>query len=137
MRPKNLVGMEYGLLTVLEMTSERKHGQVVWMCQCACGELTTATSGLLKEGWKKSCGCLKPQATQVQPVLKGIRHITVTKPYVVQRIIEEAAISGTTPSEWAEVTLEDWILKHRSGLFPGDPTRHDARETDRTAEYFD
>ena len=62
--------------------------------------------------------------------------ITITKPWVVQRIIAEAQKSQTKPSTWAAEALEDFILKHRSGQYEGDPSRHEARETGRTADYF-
>lgn len=63
--------------------------------------------------------------------------ITITKPWVVKRIFEEASKSQTKPSTWAAEALEDFILKHRSGQFTGDPARFEARASDRTAEYFD
>lgn len=63
--------------------------------------------------------------------------ITITKPSVVRRIIAEASKSQTKPSTWAAEALEDFILKYRSGAYEGDQARFDAREADRTAEYFD
>ena len=63
--------------------------------------------------------------------------ITITKPWVVKRIFEEAAKSQTKPSTWAAEALEDWVLRKRAGYFAGDPARFEARASDRTAEYFD
>jgi hypothetical protein len=62
--------------------------------------------------------------------------ITITKPWVVKRIIAEAQKSQTKPSTWAAEALEDFILKHRSGVYEGDRARFEAREADRTADYF-
>ena len=62
--------------------------------------------------------------------------VTITKPAVVKRIKEEAAKSQTKPSTWAAEALEDFILKHRSGVYEGDRARFEAREADRTADYF-
>lgn len=54
----NLIGFEVGKLRVL-----REYGRferhVVWKCKCACGNITTATTSMLKAEIKKSCGCLK------------------------------------------------------------------------------
>ena len=61
--------------------------------------------------------------------------ITITKPCVVQRIIEEAKKNQTKPSTWAAEALEDWILRKRAGQFSGDPTRHDDQEPDNTGIY--
>ena len=61
--------------------------------------------------------------------------ITITKPWVVKRIFEEAAKSQTKPSTWAAEALEDWVLRKRAGQFTGDPARHDAQEPDNTGIY--
>lgn len=68
---KNLVGQTFGNLTVLEETSERYHGAIVWKCQCACGNYTTATTCALKSKGKTSCGCLHSQGEQqIQKILQ-------------------------------------------------------------------
>ena len=61
--------------------------------------------------------------------------ITITKPWVVKRIFEEAAKSQTKPSTWAAEALEDWVLRKRAGQFAGDPARHDDQEPDNTGIY--
>ncbi len=62
--------------------------------------------------------------------------ITITMPWLVQRIHEEAAKSRTKPSTWAAEMLNDFIMLHRSGKkFVGDPTRHDDQEHDNTGIY--
>lgn len=37
---KDLTGEVFGRLTVLGMTPERRNRQVVWKCQCECGNIT-------------------------------------------------------------------------------------------------
>lgn len=37
---KNLVGKNFGELTVIEATNERKNGAIVWKCICSCGKIT-------------------------------------------------------------------------------------------------
>ena len=58
-KPLQLVGEQFGKLTVIEKTKERKGGAVVWLCRCECGNLTKVTTGNLRSGQTKSCGCQK------------------------------------------------------------------------------
>ena len=51
-------------LTALEKTEQRKHGYIIWKCQCECGNITYVPSGLLTSGGTKSCGCLRSQGEE-------------------------------------------------------------------------
>lgn len=53
----NLIGKRFGRLTVIEETSERQSGSVVWLCQCDCGKLTKVCTRSLNSGNTTSCGC--------------------------------------------------------------------------------
>lgn len=56
---KTLLNNRYGRLLVIEKTDKREHGQeVVYRCQCDCGNIIEVRSGLLSQGKRKSCGCL-------------------------------------------------------------------------------
>lgn len=56
---KDITGKRYGKLVVIEKTDERRHGVVVWKCQCDCGKITKVTTGNLNNGHIRSCGCLR------------------------------------------------------------------------------
>lgn len=56
---KDLVGQRFGMLTVTERTNERKCKHVVWKCVCDCGTEVFVTTGSLRTGNTKSCGCWK------------------------------------------------------------------------------
>lgn len=58
-RYKNLLNLKFGKLLVIEKTEKRKHNQIVWKCQCDCGNVIEASSTSLTSGGTKSCGCLK------------------------------------------------------------------------------
>lgn len=58
-KKEDLEGERFGLLTVISDSGERKSGRVVWICECQCGEKTKAVTGQLKNGHKKSCGCIR------------------------------------------------------------------------------
>lgn len=56
----NLTGQKFGRLTVLEDTGKRSAGgNVIWKCQCECGNIKEANGSDLKRGRVKSCGCLR------------------------------------------------------------------------------
>lgn len=54
---KDLTGQKFGKLTVLEITPERRNRQVVWKCQCDCGNITYVVGQALRSGHTQSCGC--------------------------------------------------------------------------------
>lgn len=53
-----MVGLKVGRLTVIDKTEVRKHGAVVWRCNCSCGNMVLVTTQNLKKSKVKSCGCL-------------------------------------------------------------------------------
>lgn len=57
-KAEDLTGRKFGKLTVLERVGNRNK-QVTWKCRCDCGKITTASTRSLKDGLKKSCGCLR------------------------------------------------------------------------------
>lgn len=62
----HIMGERYGLLTVTKQLKSEK-GRSVWECVCDCGNKTKALAHRLKNGSKRSCGCLK------RPNLKSIK----------------------------------------------------------------
>lgn len=55
---KDITGMRFGRLVVIEPTNERKKGAVLWVCKCDCGNETVVNGSNLRRGDTKSCGCL-------------------------------------------------------------------------------
>ena len=54
---KDLTGQKFGKLLVLEATSDRVAGAIVWKCKCDCGNLAYIPTGNLTSGHTQSCGC--------------------------------------------------------------------------------
>lgn len=55
---KDETGNIYGYLTVLHKAEgSAKAGQVRWVCQCKCGNITTVLGTMLRYGSTTSCGC--------------------------------------------------------------------------------
>lgn len=55
---KDLVGMTFGKLIVIEDSGERYNNNILWRCQCECGNQPLIKGTSLLHG-VKSCGCLK------------------------------------------------------------------------------
>ena len=53
----DITGQKFGRLTVIRRNGYRA-GRTAWLCQCECGNFTTATQNCLSRGRTKSCGCL-------------------------------------------------------------------------------
>lgn len=53
----DLTGQRYGKLTATFFAGKNKHGQTQWLCRCDCGYKTVVTTGHLRSGHTKSCGC--------------------------------------------------------------------------------
>lgn len=53
----DLTGQKFGRLTVVRFAGRSRHRLSLWECSCECGKTTTVTSGNLRQGISKSCGC--------------------------------------------------------------------------------
>lgn len=57
---KDLTNQKFNKLTALYKTEDRDaSGNVIWMCQCECGNIKKVSAYNLYNGIIKSCGCLK------------------------------------------------------------------------------
>ena len=54
----NLLNQQFGDLLVINQTDERtKNGNIIWECQCSCGNKIKVNSALLRSNKKTHCGC--------------------------------------------------------------------------------
>ncbi len=58
----DLTGQKFNRLTVIERHGSNKHGQPLWLCKCDCGNQIITTTGALKSGNTKSCGCFRRES---------------------------------------------------------------------------
>lgn len=56
-RFKNLTGMRFTRLTVMEEFVHKTDQRTRWICRCDCGNVVTVLSSSLATGNTKSCGC--------------------------------------------------------------------------------
>ena len=62
MRTIDLTGKKIGRLSVQKRVSNQGR-EIMWECQCECGNVITANGRAIREGKKKSCGCLRKENT--------------------------------------------------------------------------
>lgn len=92
-QPIDMIGQRFGLLTVLRKLPEKKDKYSFWECICDCGNLTSATTKMLKRGTVKNCGCIPKN-----PNLKGSipEDITGQRFGKLTAIRKEESIKGRT-----------------------------------------
>lgn len=56
---KDISGVRSGRLLALYPVAKDKAHQIMWLCQCDCGNKTNVTATRLISGHTKSCGCLR------------------------------------------------------------------------------
>lgn len=54
---KDLTGMEFGYLKVLEFSGNNASGKSTFLCKCTCGNIKKISSNALTTGATVSCGC--------------------------------------------------------------------------------
>ena len=55
---KDLTGMKFNRLTVIEQAGRDKYKKILWKCLCDCGSYTITHGRDLVSGNTKTCGCL-------------------------------------------------------------------------------
>ena len=71
---RDLIGMRFGRLRILERATNDRHGNARWLCQCDCGVEKTVRTRSLVSGDARSCGCLNLEvARQLHNDLIGMR----------------------------------------------------------------
>lgn len=90
----NLTGKRFGRLLVLEETSERKNKQIVWKCQCDCGNIVNVRSGSLKSGRTTSCGCYQKEMVSKRSIvdIKGQQFGLLTPIFLTDKRINNSAV---------------------------------------------
>ena len=97
----NLIGLQFGRLTVLERTdnyiSPKGRHLTRWHCMCECGNEIDVPAHKLKSGHTKSCGCYKKDCTS-----------KIHKRYNDYEIQEDYVIMYTSKGEMFLVDLDDF-----------------------------
>ena len=102
-KKKDLTGMVFNRLQVMNDSGKREaSGSILWNCKCECGQETLATGTALKNGHKKSCGCLaKEKIAEVgRNNVIDLTNQTFEKLTVIKRISTSKTPAGATKIFW-------------------------------------
>ena len=71
----DLSGLQFGRLHVTKPVHERRRGCISWICECSCGKTVIVSGDSLRQGHKKSCGCLQSETRKQNiksiPIIEG------------------------------------------------------------------
>lgn len=95
MNKKDITGQKFGKLTVLKSVGLNKYNQVLWLCQCECGNTTTTITSNLIQGKTKSCGCF---AIETRKKLHKTHGLCYTRLNSIYRKMKQRCLCKTNPS---------------------------------------
>lgn len=58
----DLIGLPFGRLTPLCEFGKNKHGEILWLCECSCGNFKIIPRKRVAYGKTQSCGCLQRES---------------------------------------------------------------------------
>ena len=73
-KAKDLTGLKYGRLTVIERSGTARNGAALWRCACQCGEEAIASTSHLTGGFVQNCGCLKAETGRANCLSRCAKH---------------------------------------------------------------
>lgn len=86
---KNLKGMRFNRLVVLEEAGRSKEGRVIWLCRCDCGKLHKTLGKYLLNGDATSCGCRKLQILAETTTKQTIHNMSGSRIYQIWNGMKE------------------------------------------------
>jgi len=66
-------GQKFGKLVAIEQ-ARNPRGKLMWQCLCDCGNETLASPTALRDGIKRSCGCLRSENMRKLATTHGLSH---------------------------------------------------------------
>lgn len=58
---KDMIGKQFGRLTVIEYAGQNYRHRATWLCKCTCGNTKIVDGNSLRTGGTRSCGCLNDE----------------------------------------------------------------------------
>lgn len=151
---EDLVGKQFGRLTVIAFDHADRYRNKYWVCECECGNRTIVTGGDLKSGNTTSCGCYQIEGIRERATTHGLSR---TPLYKVWRSIHDRCENPNIVSyhryggrgisvceEWARFeNFRDWALSsgYEQGLtidrIDNDDGYHREIKIKQTRGYFE
>ena len=80
---KDLTGLKFMHLLVLEEAGKNKDGRTKWLCKCDCGNYHTTLGKYLLNGDTTSCGCRRARILRETTERQTTHHMTGTRLYQI------------------------------------------------------
>lgn len=121
MKKKDLLGMKFGELTVIQEFPERKNGHIQWRCICDCGKEVVVKGIHLTNGHSQTCGCSRLSHLKSINITHGCTH---TRLYNIWASIKSRCGNKKNKyyggrgisicKEWRcdFVAFKEWALRH-------------------------
>ena len=74
---KDMTGMVFGRLKVIEYAGENKYNSALWKCECECGKIVIVNGSCLRNGDTKSCGCYSADKTRERQKIHGLSNTRI------------------------------------------------------------
>lgn len=74
---RDLTGERFGKLLVIERNGYNRHHQLLWLCECECGNKKSVLGMCLSRGDTQSCGCLQKEAIAKVNYRHGMRNTPI------------------------------------------------------------
>ena len=68
----DITGQQFGTLTAISPTNEKRNKSLVWNCMCSCGKPANVTVTSLKTANTRSCGCLMLETSSQLSLKHGL-----------------------------------------------------------------
>ena len=84
----NLIGKQFGKLTVVAESSRKDNNGFYWLCDCECGTKYHEVSGHhLKLGNIQSCGCMRSRGEEKIANILSNNNISFEREYIIKDLI--------------------------------------------------
>ena len=108
-RVKDMTGMKFGRLTVIERRGSNKSGNALWLCKCDCEKEVVVRNDHLTSGSTKSCGCYKNEKSSER--MKELSEEMWQNQEFRQMQIDK------TKEQWKDEEMK-WKLGYKGGITP-------------------
>ena len=108
---KDLTGQKFGKLLVLEDSGQRKDNNILWKCQCDCGNQPLIKGTSLLHG-VKSCGCLKSKGEARIAELLSQNNIK----FETQKTFKDCIFPDTNYHAYFDFWIDDKYLIEYDGI---------------------
>lgn len=128
MSAKDMMGLRFGSLTVIDRAPSDRYGNAMWLCRCDCGKEIVTQGHAMRNGHTRSCGHLQKEVAMAN----GTHHLSKDRLYKVwsgmrqrcenpnNRAYRDYGAKGVTVCEaWKDFEVfYRWMIAHgyRRGL---------------------